>query len=77
MKLSHQYTVTITCEMPSLFMQQGGRLPVYTIAGDYLTVSQALQTLRLGGEIGSDVRDQLDRFETDLNADDPPFGAMT
>jgi hypothetical protein len=65
-KLSHQYTVTITCSMPSLFMQQGGPLPVYTITGDYETVSKAL-----GLTVVAPARGQLDRFEASLNADDP------
>jgi hypothetical protein len=65
MKMPHQYELTISCDAPMATMFHGpAELKVFTVRGDYETVSKAL------GSPGSDVRDQLDRFEAAMNADD-------
>lgn len=63
MKISHQYELTITCDAMRATMFNA-ELKVFTVRGDYETVSKAL------GQPGSDVRDQLDRFEASMNGDD-------
>lgn len=71
MRLDHQYEVTIVCHPPWRPMQTSEtRTEVYTVRGDYETVSKAL------GSPGSNTRDQLDRFEESLSAPDVPPGVV-
>jgi hypothetical protein len=65
MKIRPQYEATIICQPPFHPLSiGGGEIRVFTVRGDYETVSKAL------GLPGSDARNQLDRFEESLNADD-------
>jgi hypothetical protein len=67
MDFAPQFEISIVCRPPwrPAMMGSSEPLKVFAISGDYEAVSKAL------GANGSDARDQLERFQALMTADNP------